>query len=154
MENFVWDTDFLRILAKDPVTGSTIPDPLIEALQRSRFEYAAVERRTQIVYAKFDQRMFSGPGTGEAYDIFSKLHRDLGMPFADGTHWYSRFGHLVTYASGYYGYLFSQVFARDIWQKRLAANPLAEKQGRAIWNKMLIHGGAKDPNEMLADLNA
>ena len=153
MENFVWDPNFLKILGNDPVTGSTIPDTMIDALCRSRFEYASIERRTQIIYAKFDQRMFSGPGTGETYDIFAGLHHDLGMPFAGGTHWYSRFGHLVTYASGYYGYLFSQVFARDIWQRRLARDALAEDQGREIWKKMLIHGGARDPNAILADLN-
>eukprot|EP00977_Amphora_coffeiformis_P009276 scaffold2103_cov185-Amphora_coffeaeformis.AAC.21 len=153
-ENFVWDTNFLRILGTDPVLGATIPDSMIQALQRSRFEYAAIDRRTQIIYAKFDQRMFSGPGTGEAYDIFSGLHREFDMPFTEGTHWYSRFGHVITYASGYYGYLYSQVFAQDIWHRRLAENPLAEDQGRAIWNKMLIHGGARDPNAILADLNA
>jgi len=98
--------------------------------------------------------MFSGPGTGEAYDIFSGLHHEFDMPFTEGTHWYSRFGHVVTYASGYYGYLYSQVFAQDIWHRRLADNSLAEDQGRAIWNKMLIHGGARDPNAILSDLKA
>ena len=153
-ENFVWDTNFLQILGMDPVTGATIPDDMIQALQRSRFEYSAIERRTQIIYAKFDQRMFTGPGTGEAYDIFSGLHHEFDMPFTEGTHWYSRFGHVITYASGYYGYLYSQVFAQDIWHRRLAENSLAEDQGRAIWYKMLIHGGARDPNAILADLNA
>jgi intermediate peptidase len=153
-ENFVWDADFLKILAVDTVTGATIPDSLIQALQRSRFEFSAVERRTQLIYAKFDQRLFSGPGKGATQDIFAGLHNEYGMPFSPDTHWYSRFGHLVTYASGYYGYLYSQDFAREIWRRRLEGDPLAEDQGREIWNKMLIHGGARDPNAILTDLNA
>jgi hypothetical protein len=36
----------------------------------------------------------------------------------------------------------------------LEGDPLAEDQGREIWNKMLIHGGARDPNAILTDLNA
>lgn len=151
-ENFVWDTEFLRILGTDPNTGSTIPDTVIEALQKSRFQFTSIEQRTQIVYAKFDQRMFSSADAGEAYNVFSGLHAELGLPFAKDTHWYSRFGHLVTYASGYYGYLFSSVFAQKIWRSRLAKNSLDSKQGREIWNKMLIHGGARDPNAILTDL--
>ena len=154
-ENFVWDTDFLRILCRDPVSGSTVPDEMIKALQRSRFEFTAIERRNQIIYSKFDQRLFSSPGNpGDAYDIFAGLHAEYGMPFAPGTHWYSRFGHLVTYASGYYGYLFSSIFAQNIWQRHLAGNSLCSDRGRKIWNQMLIHGGARDPNAILADLKS
>ena len=77
------------------------------------------------------------------------------MPFAKGTHWHSRFGHLVTYGAGYYGYLYAQTFAADIWRSTLASSmDSSEKEtvkdgGTKIWKDMLVHGGAKDPKDMI-----
>jgi mitochondrial intermediate peptidase len=76
----------------------------------------------------------------------------LGIPYASGTHWHSRFGHVVTYGAGYYGYLYAQVFANDIWRSLFAGRPLDAASGQQLWHKVLRHGGAKDPSEMLTDL--
>ena len=66
-----------------------------------------------------------------------------------------RFGHLVTYGAGYYGYLYAQTFAADIWASALASSMASSSSeavregGTKIWKDMLIHGGAKDPKDMI-----
>jgi intermediate peptidase len=120
-----------------------------------------VEVQTQIVHSKFDQALF-GPnpcaaslGGCTSTEMFERLHREAGVPFASGTHWHSRFGHLVTYGAGYYGYLYAQTFAADIWTSVLASSSTSSSDavrregGTKIWKEMLIHGGAKDPKEMI-----
>lgn len=154
MENFVWDPEFLKILALHHQTGDAMPDEMITQLQQSRYEFAAIDRQNQILYSLFDQQLFgvpdpSGPTSTE---IFARLHRELGVPYADGTHWHSRFGHLVSYGAGYYGYLYSQVFARDIWKRCFEGNSLDRQAGQQLWHQLLGHGGAKDPRAMLTDL--
>jgi intermediate peptidase len=106
------------------------------------------------LYALFDQALFGVPdrNRGSTTDLFAKLHRENNVPYAEGTHWHSRFGHLVTYGAGYYGYLYSQVFAADIWKHGFEGNSLQRTSGDDVWHKMLIHGGAKDPNIMLRDV--
>jgi len=159
LENFVWDSEFLQILGRHHETGSPIPDDMVEKLQQSRYEYHAIERQNQILYALFDQKIFGVPdhfvgiqGRVNSTDIFAKLHRKQGVPYADGTHWHSRFGHLITYGAGYYGYLYSQVFARDIWKECFEGNSMSRTAGEKIWHNVLIHGGARDPNIMLKEL--
>jgi intermediate peptidase len=152
MENYAWDTDFLKILAVHPQTGASIPDELIRALQKSRYEFAAIERQSQILYATFDQKLFGVPTTADTTALFGQLHREIGVPYTDGTHWHSRFGHLVTYGAGYYGYLYAQVFAGDIWRHLFQGRSMERKSGDELWHKVLIHGGAKDPSDMLTDL--
>ena len=159
MENYVWDPEFLQILGRHHVDGHAIPDHLVEGLRKSRYEFHAVERQNQILYALFDQKLFgvpitdpSSPTRVNTAEIFAGLHREHGIPYAEGTHWYSRFGHLVTYGAGYYGYLYSQVFASDIWKECFEGNSLSRKAGERLWKKVLIHGGASDPNVMLEDL--
>jgi intermediate peptidase len=49
--------------------------------------------------------------------------------------------------AGYYGYLYAQTFAADVWTK--VSTQHSRQGGMKIWKEMLIHGGAKDPKEML-----
>lgn len=156
MENFVWDAQFLKILAVHPDSGEPVPDTIINKLQQSRNEFASIERQNQIIYALFDQMLFGvrAPETSSlsTTDLFTKLHEKFEVPHAQGTHWHSRFGHLVTYGAGYYGYLYSQVFAGDIWNQCFQKESLSSKAGHEYWQKILIHGGAKDPTAMLTDM--
>ena len=153
-ENFVWDTKFLQLLGRHHSTGEEMPMTMIQQIQQSRYQLASIERQNQILYSLFDQTIFGSPGTSNksSTQLFGELHKQLNVPYAEGTHWYTRFGHLVSYGGGYYGYLYSQVFARDIWTQCFQQRSLDRKAGNQLWHKMLRYGGAKDPHMMLNDV--
>jgi mitochondrial intermediate peptidase len=157
LEHFVWDRQFLQVLGRHVATAQPIPDALIEALRSSRYEFAALERHNQILHSTFDQELFGVPGplgttveTTQA--LFAQLHSRYGIPFAAGSHWYSRFGHLISYGAGYYGYLHAQGFARSIWDQCLEHDSMNRSAGTRVWRTLLVHGGARDPHKMLTDL--
>jgi intermediate peptidase len=151
MENYVWDPQFLPQLART-ASGEPIPESMIQSLRESHKLFKCLEMQNQIVLAMFDQHIFGAPSSASTTDIWSGLHRQHAVPYAEGTHWHSNVGHLVTYGAGYYGYLYSQVFASDIWNQLFQEQSLKRKSGEQIWKKMLIHGGARDANVMLKDL--
>jgi len=153
-ENYAWDPQFLAILARHYATGEVIQEETVRKLLKSRNEFRCIETQSQILYALFDQALFGVPDLNRVSttEVFAQLHRDNHVPYAEGTHWHSRFGHLVTYGAGYYGYLYSQVFAADIWKHRFEGDSLRRESGKRVWHDMLIHGGAKDPNVMLQDV--
>jgi mitochondrial intermediate peptidase len=155
LENYVWDAGFLPLLGQHAETGAAMPDDLIQQLQQSRYLFASIERQNQILYSFFDQKLFGipDPTVASPTQLFSDLHRQFDVPYMEGTHWHSRFSHLVSYGAGYYGYLYSEVFARDIWNHLLSnGRSLDRSTGDELWNKLLRHGGAKDPRIMLTDL--
>ena len=155
IEHYVWDAEFLRgVLGRHHATGDVMPDKLIDKLRRSRYAFGAVERLNQVLYAQFDQKIFGIPDSTmpNTTEIFGDLHSQLGIPYAQGTHWHSRFGHLVTYGAGYYSYLYAQVFAGDLWKHLFEGQSLRRESGERLWHGMLQHGGAKDPTAMLTDL--
>ena len=128
----------------------------------SHNDFHSVEVQTQIAHSKFDQAIFGedpfSPSLGGSTttEMFERLHSEAGLPYAKGTHWHSRFGHLVSYGAGYYGYLYAQVFAADIWSSCMTttttmSSPSSSLRegGMKIWKEMLIHGGGKDPKKML-----
>ena len=153
-ENFTWDTQFLQLLGRHHSTGEVMPMNVIQQIQQSRYQLASIERQNQVLYSLFDQRLFGRPDSlnSSSTQLFGELHRQLHVPYAEGTHWYTRFGHLVTYGGGYYGYLYSQVFARDIWTQCFEQHSLDRTAGNQLWHKLLRYGGAKDPHVMLTDL--
>ena len=163
-ETFSRDPAFLsRVLARHYITGLPMSERRARHLALSHTDFRGVEIQTQIVHSKFDQALFGenpcSPELGgcTSTEMFERLHEKAGVPFAKGTHWHSRFGHLVTYGAGYYGYLYAQTFAADIWDSALASRiamssddaQAVREGGTKIWKEMLIHGGAKDPKDMI-----
>jgi len=162
MEQYVWNEEFLNIIGSHHATGHSPPTKAIQNLVNSRNIFRAMEVQTQVVYALFDQTIFNKPdlwrrpcagsNTTTTTDVFAMLHRENGVPYVDGTHWHTRFGHLVTYGAGYYSYLNASIYSADLWNSNFAENAFCRKAGMAYWKQMLIHGGSKDPNLMLKAL--
>eukprot|EP00814_Leptocylindrus_danicus_P022119 CAMPEP_0116006180 /NCGR_PEP_ID=MMETSP0321-20121206/1582_1 /TAXON_ID=163516 /ORGANISM="Leptocylindrus danicus var. danicus, Strain B650" /LENGTH=215 /DNA_ID=CAMNT_0003474699 /DNA_START=532 /DNA_END=1175 /DNA_ORIENTATION=+ len=152
MELFVRDPRVLKTFARHFQTGEPISDELISKLAGSRKLFQYVDIQTQLLYAYLDQGLFSTPSGESATSIFAGLHQKMGIPYAEGTFWHSKFGHVVTYGAGYYSYLLDQVFAADIWKTCFASDPLNRAEGNRYRQEVLIHGGAKDPNVMLREL--
>lgn len=164
MEQYVWNKEFLNIIGRHHATGQSPPSKAIESLVNSRHVFKAMEVQNQVVYSLFDQTIFNKPdlwrgpptSTGSydttTTDVFATLHRNNGVPYVNGTHWHTRFGHLVTYGAGYYSYLNASIYSADLWNSCFVENAFSRKAGTAYWKKMLIHGGSKDPNLMLKAL--
>ncbi|KAL7509494.1 hypothetical protein ACHAXN_006480 [Cyclotella atomus] len=152
METYTRDPTFLAtVLAKHYITRLPMSKRRATHLALSHVDFRGIEIQTQIVHSRFDQALFGespcSPSLGgcSSTEMFGLLHQQAGVPYAKGTHWHSRFGHLVTYGAGYYGYLYAQTFAADIWKSTNAA----PDGGMKVWKEMLVFGGGKDPKEML-----
>mmetsp|Transcript_42727 Transcript_42727/g.49303 ORF Transcript_42727/g.49303 Transcript_42727/m.49303 type:complete len:755 (+) Transcript_42727:24-2288(+) len=151
MEHYAWCKGFLPMLATNE-NGEPLPESMIQALSQSRNQFRFLEMQNQIVLSKFDQTIFGSKNKMSTKDTWASIHRQSGVPCELNTHWFTNIGHLVTYGAGYYGYLYSQVFADAIWNRLFHNQSLKRSSGEKIWKKMLIHGGARDANIMLEDL--
>jgi intermediate peptidase len=152
MEHFVWDPDFLGILCQRH--DQVMDHDSIQALAASRNQFRCLEMQSQIILSRFDQEIFGGPSIpGRPQKIWTQLHNEYQVPFVPETHFYTNVGHFVTYGAGYYGYLYSQVFAGAIWNELFTPKGSMDRTaGQRLWKGMLIHGGARDAKLMLFDL--
>lgn len=53
---------------------------------------------------------------------------------------------------GYYSYLYAKCFAATIWDKVCEDDPLSPATGSVLRTRLLHHGGAKEPTDLLNDL--
>ncbi|XP_047332042.1 mitochondrial intermediate peptidase, mitochondrial [Impatiens glandulifera] len=154
-EYFAWDYRVLKRFAKHYSSGEVIPQKLVESMQSAKKMFAATELQRQIFYALIDQTLFGEQSSSpmDTMAVVADLKRQhTSWKHVDGTHWHTRFTHLLNYGAGYYSYLYAKCFASTIWEKNCEEDPLSSATGSAIRRKFLQHGGAKDPASLLIDL--
>ena len=73
----------------------------------------------QIFYGILDLTLYDGYHPDDSYsttDIVFQLQSDITkFPYLPGSHLQTSFDHLLDYAASYYGYLWSEVYAHDMY---------------------------------------
>jgi saccharolysin len=154
LEFWTWNKAQLKELSGHYKSGEELSDELIDSLIRSKHANAGTFYSRQLFFGLFD---FTLHTTNEPLDI-AKVWNDLKVQitFMDQggiiSHGYSSFGHLAGgYDAGYYGYLWSEVFAADMYYTRFKADPLNKKAGIDYRDKVIGRGDTGDANDYLKD---
>jgi len=117
LENFVWQPEVLKQISSNWQTGALLPDGLIASMVRARYVDNAYFTTRQIMYSVIDMAYHTSGPHVDTTAIWAKYARQLTpMPMAPGTRPQASFGHLMGgYDAGYYGYLWSKVYAQDMF---------------------------------------
>ncbi|XP_010672007.2 mitochondrial intermediate peptidase, mitochondrial isoform X2 [Beta vulgaris subsp. vulgaris] len=154
-EYYAWDYRVLKTFAKHYSTGEIIPKKLVDSMQGAKMMFAATELQRQIFYALIDQKLFgeqSLPPRDTISIVGDLKRRYTSYKQVEGTHWHTRFSHLLNYGGGYYSYLYAKCLAATIWKNVCEEDPLSLETGAALRTRFLQHGGAVEPVELLNDL--
>ena len=142
MERYACNPYFLQLIGRHYTTGERLEKDVIRKIVGSKDSLRAIDVQSQVMYGRLDQALHrsSGPlvessvpssspststtttsssslGKWDASSttkLLKEMHLTHGVPYAEGTHWHSSFGHLVSYGAGYYAYLYAGVFSADI----------------------------------------
>lgn len=151
LEEWLNDKDILKKVSGHYITGEQLPDELIDTIiQLKNFNSGQfVTRQTWLAAISL---AYFGPETNkDPYALMKELYKKY-IPygeFIEDTHFYTSFGHLTGYAAKYYGYLWSLVFALDIFKTIKQHGLLNPAIGKKYVQEVIGKGGAQDPNELL-----
>jgi intermediate peptidase len=158
-EYFAWDYRVVSEFAHHYRTGAPLPPAMMQGLRASKTMFAAMDTQTQCLYSNLDLKLFGEQPLPCTPPTSTQMLHELQnsstlVPHVDGTYWHTRFGHLIGYGAGYYSYLYARVFAADIWHTNFVGpkGPLNRVAGEKLYQQLMVHGGAKDPNELLVDM--
>jgi len=117
LENWAWDPGILKEVSANVRTGAPLPDALIAQMIAARYLDYALATTQQILYASVDMAIHSSGAHVDTTQVWKSLVPSLTPnAFVDGTHPQAGFVHLMTgYDAGYYGYLWSKVYAQDMF---------------------------------------
>lgn len=155
LENWLTDPEILKLVSKHYQTGQPLPTATITALATlKQFDSGDFICR-QLCFARMSLAYFKA-GQNKAtqaimFDILAHT-RPYVAPYAND-HMVEGWGHIASagYAAKYYGYMWSDVFAKDLFEKIKAGGLLNPTMGNEYIEKVIGKGGAQDPNELIED---
>ena len=154
MENFVWRPEVLERLSghyKD--SSKKLPRELLNKMLAAKNFNGATNALHQAVLAAMDQAFHTLPAPVDTTAVMAKVYREFGLPAPPaGTHHQAGFGHLMHgYQAGYYSYLWSLVFAQDIFSRFAEAGVLSPEVGMEYRRKILERGSSVDEMQSMRD---
>jgi thimet oligopeptidase len=121
LENWVWDPATLKRISSNVTTGAPMPDDLIAKMRATRLiDQSALSWTRQIALATADMTYHThdtAPTPNQTWaDVYS---RTTPIAFPPDIHFEANFNHIVGsgYSAGYYGYLWSKVYAQDMFAR-------------------------------------
>jgi thimet oligopeptidase len=150
LENWVWDEDMLKRLSKHYKTGKPLPSALIRRMIAAKLLGEAWGVRGQVALAMFDHLLHTGEAKNPV-SLYAKLERELlGVPAPKGQIFVAGFGHLAHgYDAGYYGYLWSRVYAEDMFTRFKKTGLLDPKVGREYRQWILEKGSSMEEMDLI-----
>ena len=153
LEEWLWDPQILKMVSSHYQTHEPLPDDLINTILKSRTYDSGFFIVRQLYLANLSLQYFNNGSSVDPDKLYKKIfekymYRTQYIPV---DHMYAAFGHLTGYGARYYGYMWSKVFAHDMFAQIKKEGLLNPEMGRKYVNAVIGKGGSKDPNELLKD---
>ncbi|MCB1136481.1 MAG: hypothetical protein KDK78_09450, partial [Chlamydiia bacterium] len=152
LEEWIWEKDILKMLGKHYQTGAAIPDDMIDAKISSQQVFTGLDTLRQMQYASMSLEYYKPGKDKDTGDIARRIRSAIlpGLAVSQETHSEANFGHLMGYGAGYYSYMWSKVFALDIFNAIRADKGLLNSNfGSRYIQQVIGRGGSCDPNELV-----
>jgi thimet oligopeptidase len=154
LENWVFSGEILASLSGHYEDHSKkLPEAYLQKLIESRdFNLGYVYMR-QLLFGLLDVSYHTSVDGVDSAQTYRRLHRELmGVDAIEGSHFPASFGHLMGgYDAGYYGYLWSEVYAADMFTRFEEAGLLNAKVGKKYRKTILEKGKMKDAIDLLTE---
>lgn len=154
LENWVFAPEVLnRLSGHYQDTSRKLPAAIIQKMEAARIFDAGYRYSRQLYFAMFDQTLHtSGPEVdvrSVEHDLYKQI---LGLEPVRETLFSASFGHLMGgYDAGYYGYLWSEVFAADMFTLFEQQGVLSKALGRKYRDTILAKGRSIEPAALLEE---
>lgn len=160
LEFWTWTKNELKTLSNHYETGESLGDELIDQLINSKKVNNGLQYLRQLHFGFFDITLHTidneeGLKSLNMLETWNNLRNELTLMSTDGinTPGFASFGHIAQgYESGYYGYLYSQVFAVDIYYSLFKEDPMNVENGLKYRDTILSRGNSKEMMDNLKEL--
>lgn len=160
LEYWTWSKNELKELSSHYETGEPISDELIDQLISTKHVNSGLFNLRQLFFGIFDMQLHTIANqkdldTLDIFKVWNDLREEVTLLPSGGntTKGYASFGHIAGgYESGYYGYLYSLVYATDIYYTLFKDDPMNVENGIRYRDIILKPGGSKEIMDNLVEL--
>lgn len=151
LENWVWRREVLDTLSSHFQRPSeSLPAELLGNLLKGKYHMIGYWATRQLISALFDLTIHSGGASQDYVKIYNDLVREhVGIIMEPTNIFPAGFGHLDEYSAGYYGYMWSRVYASDMFTRFEKEGVLNEKTGFDYRTHILEKGSSQKEIELV-----
>ncbi|MCC6811810.1 MAG: Zn-dependent oligopeptidase [Deltaproteobacteria bacterium] len=152
LENWVFRPEVLAKISVDPADATrAMPEDLAKRIIEARKFDAGIKYSRQVFLGTFDFKIHTGSGKVDTDKVAKQLWKEIMGTEQDRKERFSAsFGHMMGgYDAGYYGYLWSEVFAADMFTRFEKEGVLNPSVGRAYRDTILAKGRSEEASALL-----
>jgi thimet oligopeptidase len=151
LEELLRSPQVLASFARHYQTGESIPAELVERMNRASAYGRATDVAVQTALSAMSFDVYRDKPEKINLDavVVDDMHRYTLFRLSAGTHFYTSFGHLGSYSSHYYTYMWDKVIAEDFFAQFDPANPLAGDAPMRYRHQVLEPGGSMPATDLV-----
>ena len=150
LENWVWDPQIIGMMSgryDDP--SQKLPKDLLDKMIAVKNINVGLKTLRQLLFGSVDMEYHTKSDT-DTTSVWARNAREVMLiAMTEGTHPEASFGHLMGYDAGYYGYLWSQVYADDMFSVFEREGLLNPGVGRRYREEILEPGSSREESESI-----
>jgi len=153
MENFCWEWDVLKHLARHVDTGETLPRELFDKMLAAKNFQGGLQTVRQLEFALFDMHLhydFDPAGAETPLQLLDRIRARIAVLIPPAYNRFpNNFSHIFAggYGAGYYSYKWAEVLSADAYSLFEENGVLSEEVGHRFWSEILGVGGSRSALE-------
>ncbi|MGE3974171.1 MAG: M3 family metallopeptidase [Bdellovibrionales bacterium] len=154
LENWVWDTSILNKLSGHyQNTNNKLPPELLKQMMAAKDFNQGYFYTRQLFLGLFDMTIHTTAGKVDTTQVHDRLYQQIiGVKPLPGGHFAAGFGHMMGgYDAGYYGYLWSEVYAQDMFTRFENGKILDPVVGGRYRATILEKGNMVEPLQLITE---
>jgi len=151
LEELIRSPQVLASFARHYKTGESIPADLVTRMNRASAYGRAGDVQLQNAFSAMSYDIYKAKPDAVNPDTVCEddVRSHTLVPLSPGTHFYASFGHLGSYSSSYYTYMWDKVIAEDFFAQFDSTNPLVGNAPMRYRRFVLEPGGSMSANDLV-----
>lgn len=152
LENWCWEYASLKTFAKNYKTGNPLPQTLFNKMKQAQLVNSGINTMRQLYFGMLDftyEDKYAAASQKGILQTSKDLYSINQIPYPEGSNFICSFGHLNGYAANYYGYMWSKVFAQDMFSVFQKVGVMNTATGIKYRKEILEKGSTKNELDML-----
>ncbi|SMD32989.1 thimet oligopeptidase [Reichenbachiella faecimaris] len=146
-ENWIWDYETVSSFAKHYETGEVLPEETFNNMLKAKnvsSGYSSIKSLRNCIYDLNLYNLYDPNNKVSTDDLWKKIDGEMGLMdgYVEGTHPQSSWIHINTHPVYYYGYLWSDVYAQDMFSE-FEKNGLQDQATGVKYRKLILANGSQ-----------
>lgn len=154
LEEWLYDPAILKKMSGHYITGEPLSDELIESMIKIKKFGSGLFARRQVMQGLLSLALFEEGADKQPARMHQALFEEIMgdyIAYDSANNFHASFGHLAEYGSRYYCYMWSKVYALDMFNHIKKQGLLNNEIGRKYIENVIGKGGSIEPEKLLVD---